>query len=89
VTSVITLLEILVRPKSEGNLLAVWDHQELLTTYHNLASDVRAKFGFCTPDASPVASALHAGTACFLTNEAQLKQVKELEVLLLDEFGDT
>jgi predicted nucleic acid-binding protein len=100
VTSVITLLEILVKPKREGNLEAARDYRELLTTYPNLhildvdpamadlASDLRAKYGIRTPDALQIAAALRAGARGFITNDGQLKQVAEagLEVVLLDDL---
>jgi len=62
VSSVITLLEILVKPKREGNSEAARDYKELLTTFPNLqmvdldaeladkASDLRARFNLKTPD---------------------------------------
>ncbi|MBI4595931.1 MAG: PIN domain-containing protein [Candidatus Tectomicrobia bacterium] len=57
-TSIIALLEILVKPKREGNWEAVRDYKEMLTTYPNLqlveldldladrSSDLRAKYMF-------------------------------------------
>lgn len=100
VTSVITMLEILVKPKREGNLEAARDYQELLTTYPNLhildvdltvaclAADLRAKYAIRTPDALQIAAALHAGASGFITNDEQLKQVADegIEVLLLNDL---
>lgn len=98
VTSVITLLEILVRPKKEGRPEAARDYLDLLTTFPNLiivevnlevadlASDLRAKYGIRTPDAIQVASVLTAGARGFITNDKRLKRIAELEVLLLDEL---
>ena len=100
VTSVITMLEILVKPKREGDLDAAHDYQELLTTYPNLhildvdfavavlAADLRAKYLIRTPDALQIAAALHAGASGFITNDEQLKQVAEvgLEIVLLDDL---
>lgn len=98
VTSVITLLEVLVKPKQEGNLEAAHDYRELLTTYPNLsivdvdltladlASDLRAKYGIRAPDALQIAATLQAGATVFITNDEQLKCVTELEVMLLDDL---
>ncbi len=98
VISVITLLEVLVKPKREGNMEAARDYLELLTTYPNLmivevdlqvaelASDLRARYGVRTPDALQVAAALRAGATVFITNDRRLKRVAELEVVLLDEL---
>ncbi len=97
VTSVITLLEIMVKPKREGKQEAAQDYWELLTTFPHLsiveidlaladrASDLRAKYGIRTPDALQVAAALSAGATGFITNDEQLKSLTELEVLLLSD----
>jgi len=100
VTSVITVLEILVKPKRERNSDAARDYQGLLTTYPNLhildvdltvaclAADLRAKYAIRTPDALQIAAALHAGASGFITNDEQLKRVADegIEVLLLEDL---
>ncbi len=98
VTSVITLLEILVKPKREGREEVARDYRELLTTYPNLtimevdlelaelAADLRARYRIRTPDALQLGCALRAGAGGFITNDGRLKQVTELEVVLLDEL---
>jgi predicted nucleic acid-binding protein len=98
VTSVITLLELLVKPKREGKREVARDYLELLSTYPNLtivevdigladlAADLRAKYGLRTPDALQLAAALQAGAGGFITNDSRLKGVAELEVVLLDEL---
>lgn len=100
VTSVLTLLEILVKPKREGRPEVARDYRDLLTTYPHLtlipvdaeiaelAADLRARYALRTPDALQVATALHAGATAFLTNDSRLKAVRELEVILLDELGE-
>jgi len=102
VTSVITVLEVLVKPKREGNLEAARDYQELLTTYPNLrildvdlavaglAADLRAKYLIRTPDALQIAAVLHAGASGFITNDERLKQVSEagIEIVLLDDLRE-
>lgn len=99
VTSVLTLLEILVKPLREGRPAVARDYRDLLTTYPHLAlvpvdaeiaeraADLRARYGLRPPDALQVATALHAGATAFLTNDARLKAVRELEVVLLDELS--
>jgi predicted nucleic acid-binding protein len=98
VTSVITILELLVKPKREGKREVARDYLELLSTYPNLtivevdigladlAADLRAKYGLRTPDALQLAAALQAGAKGFITNDSRLKGVAELEVVLLDEL---
>ena len=98
VSSIITLLEILVKPRREGNHQAVRDYREMLTTYPNLqlldldleladkASALRAKYNLKTPDAIQVAAAMHAGGTAFITNDLSFKRVHGIEVVLLDEL---
>jgi predicted nucleic acid-binding protein len=98
VTSIITLLEVLVKPKRDDNPDAVRDYRDLLLSYPNLqmvpvdvqcaetASDLRARYGIKTPDAIQVSAALLGGATAFVTNDDQLKQVNELEVVLLEEL---
>jgi predicted nucleic acid-binding protein len=98
VSSIITLLEILVKPKREGNLVAVRDYKELLTTYPNLqlvdlnltvadrASGLRAKYNLKTPDAIQIATTLHVGGTAFVTNDPAFKRVGEIEVMVIDEL---
>jgi len=101
VTSMITLMEILVQPKRAGGIKAANDYRDLLLTYPNLliaglnaefadiASDLRAKYGIRTPDALQLAAALQAGADGFITNDAQLKQVRErVDIVLLDDLID-
>ena len=102
VTSVITILEILVKPKREGDLEAARDYEELLTTYPNLrildvdlavaglAADLRAKYLIRTPDALQIAAALHAGASGFITNDERLKHVSEagIDIVLLDDLRE-
>lgn len=97
VTSAITVIEILIKPKREGKPAIAREYWELLTTFPNLqivsidlaladlASDLRAKYGMRTPDALQVAAVLSAGATGFITNDDQLKHLTELEVLLLSE----
>ena len=101
VTSVITLIEILVKPKRDGNHVAVKDYRDLLLTFPNfkifdldmkisdIASDLRAKYGIKTPDAIQIATTMHAGSKSFITNDDSLKKVEEVKVFLLDDLVKT
>jgi len=100
VTSVITVLEILVKPKKDGNFEAVRDYRELLMTYPNLhivdvdinvailAAGLRAKYAIRTADALQIAAAVNVGASGFITNDEQLKRVAHegLKVLVLDDL---
>ena len=98
VTSLVTLLELLVKPKREGALKAASDYRDLLLTFPNLeflpldlsiaelASTLRAKYSIRTPDAILIATAISQQAAAFITNDEQLKKVAEIEVVLLRDF---
>lgn len=98
ITSVIALLELLVRPKVEGREEVAREYLHLLTTYPNLAilaidvevaeiaAELRAKYGVRTPDALQLTAAVQAGATGFITNDRRLEAVKELEIGVLDDF---
>ncbi len=100
VTSVLTLMEVLVRPKQVGDRQAVEDYRFVLKTFPNLAlrpidencaeqaSDLRAAYGVKPPDALQVGTALANHATGFVTNDGRLKRIRELEVMVLDEFVD-
>jgi len=50
------------------------------------AAELRARYNLRTPDALHVATAIAAGCGAFLTNDAGVKRVAEITVLLLDEL---
>ncbi len=95
VTSAITLIEILTKPKKEKDYFLVKVYKELLTTFPyleitnvnfeiaDLASSLRAKYDLTTPDAILIASALNAKAGGFITSDAKLKKIKEIDVLVL------
>ena len=101
VTSFITLIEILVKPKSGGDFKAVGDYRDLLLTFPNLkfspldlqisdlASSLRAKYSIKTPDAIQIATALAEGAGAFITNDERLRKIEEIKVILLDSWKKT
>lgn len=98
VTSILTLIELLIKPKREGNLIAVGDYRDMILTFPNLmvmdvnlrvsdiASDMRAKYRIRVPDAIQIASAIVGGSQSFITNDEGLKKVKDMNIILLDEW---
>lgn len=98
ITSILTLLEILVKPKKENNLLLTERYKLLFETFPNLqvkeineniadiASSLRANYNINTPDAIQIATSLEAKADIFITNDATLKKVTEIKVLLLSEM---
>ena len=98
ITSILTLLEILVKPKKENNLLLTERYKLLFETFPNLqvktlneniadiASSLRANYNINTPDAIQIATSLEAKADIFITNDVTLKKISEIKVLLLSEM---
>lgn len=49
------------------------------------AAEIRARYNLALPDSFQVAVALESGCDAFLTNDAALKRVAEIDVIVLDE----
>ena len=93
--SAIGLIEILTGPKKQGQHELAARYREIITHFPNLtvrginenivdiASDVRAKYGIATPDAIHLATAFDFGATKFITNDKNLRKVKEIVVELL------
>jgi predicted nucleic acid-binding protein len=98
VTSYLTLIEILVKPKAEGLLQVARDYEYYLTTFPNLtfhemgldiarkASDMRAAERIKTPDAIQLATAVVHGATAFLTNDKIFERVKGVDIFIFDKF---
>ena len=98
VTSYLTLMEILVKPKTEGLLQVARDYEYYLTTFPNLtfyemgldvarkASDVRSTDRIKAPDAIQLATAILCGATAFLTNDKIFERVKGVDILILDKL---
>ncbi len=96
-TSVITRLEILVKPKEEGNELLADEYRLILENFPHLevipvdakvadlASVIRAKYKLRTPDAIQLATSILKGAQAFVTNDESLKKVKEIESIVMRE----
>ena len=98
ITSILTLLEILVKPKEDNNLLLTERYKLLFETFPNLevktlneniadiASSLRANYNINTPDAIQIATSLEVKADIFITNDANLKKISKIKVLLLSEM---
>jgi predicted nucleic acid-binding protein len=98
ITSVVTLSEVLVQPILQAKSLLQQEYRDLLlgssnlytleisATVAELAATLRAHYKLRTPDALQVAAAIGAGCEAFLCNDAGLRRVTELRVLILDEL---
>ena len=98
VTSVITLTEALTKPLKLGNKKLEKEYVDLLLTTQNIqlvsitpaiagrAGDLRARYNLKTPDALQVAAAIETNCQAFLTNDAGIRRVKEIAVLMVDDL---
>lgn len=98
VTSVLTLMEIAVKPLQVGRPDVAEEYEILLANYPNLAiaaidrptahraAELRARYRLRPADALQVAACLEQGATAFLTNDRELRRVTELQVLILEDF---
>lgn len=99
--SVLSFLEILVKPKRENNVFLENRYKVILNNYPNLriielslavadlAAKLRAIYNLKTPDAIILASSLHINSKYLLTNDVHFKNIGEkdnISVILLDEL---
>lgn len=97
ITSVITLLEVLVLPLRLKRSDLANEYERILTSSPYLeilqidietvkiAARLRATFQLKTPDAIQMAAAIQNKADVFLTNDKDLKRVKELKVIALQD----
>lgn len=98
VTSSLALIEILTRPKQLGYQAAADSYKVVLATFPHLelrrsdiaiteqAADLRVRYGLSTPEAIQLATAIVDGADAFIGNTAELRAVKEIEIVLLDDL---
>ncbi len=98
IASTISLTEVLVHPLRVGNIVLAQQYEAVLSKSRSFrlepttsviarrAADLRARYNLRTPDALHVATAIEAGCQAFLTNDAGIKRVNEIRVLVLDEL---
>ena len=98
VSSVVTLTEVLTHPLRFKNVSLAQRYRDVLYRSRNfrllpidaaiaeVAANLRARYNLRTPDALQLATAIRAGCDAFLTNDATLKKVTELKVLVLSEL---
>lgn len=98
ITSVITLMELWVRPMALQQPQVAREYDVLLANYPNLtiaevdrdvawkAAELRATHRIRPADAIQIAACIDGGATAFLTNDRDLRRVDLLEVLLLEDF---
>lgn len=98
VTSVVTIMETLVKPLQLNRTETARQYDRLIRNFPNLslieidlsmsrhAAALRAKYGLGAPDALHVAACLSVGATVFVTNDSVLRRIGELEVIVLDDL---
>lgn len=98
VTSSLTLVEILTRPKQLGHQVAAESYRVALATFPNLelrrsdiaiterAAELRARYRLATPEAIQLATALVESAQAFIGNTPSLRGIKELDIVLLEDL---
>lgn len=101
VTSVLTLMELAVKPLQAGRRDAADEYEVLVGTFPNLvvvdidrriarrAAALRAAYRLRPADALHVATAIEHGAGAFVTNDRALRRVAEIETVLLGDFAPT
>jgi len=101
VTSAITLMEIIVKPLTMGQVDVARKYEAMLVNFPNLdivdldrdvirqAARLRAEYRIRPPDALQVSASLLYGADVFITNDDLMKRLQDkLEVIILDDFVD-
>lgn len=98
VTSVLTLMEIAVKPLQMGRPDVAEEYDVLLANYPNLviaaidrptarrAAELRAEYRLRPADALQVAACLEQGATAFLSNDRELRRIADLKVWMLADF---
>jgi predicted nucleic acid-binding protein len=97
-SSYLSLLEVLVQPLKKQRPDLVQKYKGILSGARGLClfpidgriseegARIRAQYGFRTPDAIQLATALCHGADALVTNDEKMRRFKEVEVVLLEEF---
>ena len=98
VTSVVTLMELAVKPLRLGRPEVADEYELLLAQFPNLlvadidrpasrrAAELRAAYRLRPADAIQVATSLRHGATAFLTNDRDLRRINDLRVILLEDY---
>jgi predicted nucleic acid-binding protein len=98
ITSPLTLMELMVKPLQLGRPEVADEYELLLAGFPNLmitdidrpaarrASELRATYRLRPADAIQVGTSLRHGATAFLTNDRDLRRIKELQVIVLEDF---
>ncbi|HLD21996.1 MAG TPA: PIN domain-containing protein [Patescibacteria group bacterium] len=97
-TSAITVAEVLTQPFQKKNIEVIALYKEVFHllphfsiievdyTVSLIAAQLRAEYAILLPDALHIAAAIHSGATAFITNDKQLKRVREIPIICLQDF---
>lgn len=100
--SIISFLEILVKPKKDNNVFIENKYKLMLTNYPNLsiidmeyniadiASRLRANYKIKTPDAIIIATGIAMNVDYIITNDIRLKNIcnnEGLDIIIIDDIN--
>jgi predicted nucleic acid-binding protein len=98
VTSTLTLLETLVKPKEIKDEEMRDDYYFALTSFPNLtlrpidekvaeaAAEIRARSGLRTPDAIQIATCLVEDASAFITNDERLRKIEDPQIIIMSDY---
>ena len=97
IASHLALIEVLVKPLQAGAYDIAARYRDILLCgalkmcpleekIAEKAARIKAVYGIKTPDAIHVATAICGNADIFITNDKRLRAVKEIKVLMLDDF---
>lgn len=98
VTSTVTAGEILVRPFQQKDVEVLHAYENVFATLPSfalipvsypiakIAAQLRAEYRILLPDAIQLATAIRERTDAFVTNDRQLKRIKDIPVLCLWDY---
>lgn len=98
-TSVLTLTEVLVKPLQRGDEKAASDYSYILNNFPNLtmrdidstiseeAARLKAEYGIRIPDALQVATSITEGAEAFITNDHDLKRIRDHDIILIKDMA--
>lgn len=96
--STLIITEILTKPYSTNRPDLAAAYKNLIVGFPNftlfapgeqicdLAARIRSKYGFKTPDAIHLATAIESGAKAIIANDHRWRQVKQIKTIILDEF---
>jgi predicted nucleic acid-binding protein len=98
ITSILVLTEVLTKPLKDNNESLARSYKAVISTFPNLAvkhidsstsitaAELRAKYGFKTPDAIFIATGIEENAEVFITNDIRLKSMNEINCIIISDY---